>query len=102
MEIVVAGEGPYIDGAADLKRLAVRAASVTDLTRLGVLGTATDDGSHAWLQVEELRAAAGATVPDADRAAWISGYDGMIAYASEKGWLNEAGTHVRAHVELTG
>lgn len=101
MEIVVAGEGPSVEGAEDLKRLAVRAAAVSDLTRLGGLGTATDDGAHVWLSVDALRAAAAATIAEGQRAAWVEGFDGMIAYASQKGWLDEAGTHVRAHVELS-
>ena len=26
-------------------------------------------------------------------------FDGMIAYATSKGWLDESGTRVRAHIE---
>jgi hypothetical protein len=49
--------------------------------------------------VAELRSAAAATVAEQDRADWLKGFDGMIAYATSKGWTDESGTHVRAHVE---
>jgi hypothetical protein len=52
-----------------------------------------------WLSVQALRESAAATIPEADRAQWVQGFDGMIAYAASKGWTDEAGTHVRAHVE---
>jgi hypothetical protein len=64
---------------------------------LGGLGR--PDGSHVWLSVAELRFAAAATVAEQDRADWLKGFDGMIAYATSKGWTDESGTHVRAHVE---
>ncbi len=84
----------------DLKSLKVVApAGVVDPTALGDLGE--PDGSHVWLSVPALRAAAAATVPEVDRGQWISAFDGMIAYAASKGWTDESGTRVRAHVEAT-
>ncbi|MGA1440636.1 MAG: hypothetical protein ACO4CU_12500 [Ilumatobacteraceae bacterium] len=44
-----------------------------------------DDDEHVWLDVGRAAAA----------------FDSMIGYAASKGWLDAAGTHVRAHVERT-
>lgn len=86
--------------AVDLKSLKVVApGSVVDATALGGLGE--PDGAHVWLSVSALRAAAAATVPEADREQWLGAFDGMIAYATSKGWTDESGTRVRAHVEAT-
>ncbi|MFZ8999646.1 MAG: hypothetical protein ACO225_05440 [Ilumatobacteraceae bacterium] len=54
-----------------------------------------DDDEHVWLDVAEARA----TIVDAGRDA--AAFDSMIGYAASKGWLDAAGTHVRAHVERT-
>jgi hypothetical protein len=89
-------------------------AELTDLDRLdrlhaecdGAVGNARlagwcrldDDGEHLWLDIaacRELGAAVGGE-------RWVEQYDAMIGYASSQGWTNDAGTHVRAHIEPTG
>ena len=86
--------------AEDLKSLSVVSpGAVVEATALTELGDV--DGDHVWLAIAALRDTAAATVPEPDRVAWAEGFDGMIAYAASKGWTNEAGTHVRAHVEAT-
>ena len=62
----------------------------------GTLCRVDDDGEHVWLDIAVARAAGAETADDDD---WPAGYDAMIAYARSKGWTDEAGTHVRAHVE---
>lgn len=53
------------------------------------------EGEHAWIAVDALRRmAAGRTGPG-----WDADFDAMLAYASNKGWLDETGATVRAHVE---
>jgi hypothetical protein len=54
-----------------------------------------DGDDHVWLAV----AAARSIGSEATDPGFGARFDGMIAYASSKGWTNEAGTHVRAHVE---
>ena len=54
------------------------------------------DGDHAWLGVNALRQAAHATGVPAD---WDEKFDGMLAYARDKGWLSSSGTALRAHIE---
>jgi len=86
--------------ADDLKSLSVVAPGATvNPAALGDLGEA--DGGHVWLAIASLRESAAASMPEAERDAWTTGFDGMIAYATSKGWTNEAGTHVRAHVEAS-
>jgi hypothetical protein len=87
--------------ATDLKGLAVHAADRAHLPALGDLGELTDDGDHVWLSIADLKAAAAATLPDDERAAWADAYDGMIAYALSKGWASPDGTAVRAHISRT-
>lgn len=53
------------------------------------------DGAHAWIDVDAVVALAGS---GAD-AEWRTGFGGMLAYAREKGFLDDAGTAVRAHLE---
>ena len=93
---------------------AVAPAELADLDRLdrlhaecdGAVGSARlarwccldDDGEHLWLDVaacRELGAAEGGEP-------WVEQYDAMIGYATSQGWTNDAGTHVRAHIEPTG
>jgi len=55
------------------------------------------DGEHVWLDIAVARAA-GADVSDDD--GWTERFDAMITYATSKGWTDDVGTHVRAHVEM--
>ena len=54
------------------------------------------DDDHVWVDIEWLRTAGLAQVGDAEYA---TNFDGMIAYTTKKGWLDESGRCVRAHVE---
>ena len=53
------------------------------------------DGEHAWITTDAVVALAGATADDE----WQAGFDGMVAYARDKGFLDESGTAIRAHLE---
>ena len=54
------------------------------------------DDDHVWVDIDELRATSLAQVDDPDHA---TNFDEMIAYATKKGWLDETGRLVRAHIE---
>lgn len=58
-----------------------------------------DDGEHVWLDIAVARAAG---IDASGEAGWGEQYDAMIGYATSKGWTDESGTHVRAHVERAG
>lgn len=66
---------------------------LTDLERL--------DRLHAEVH-GTLDAARAIGVGATSDPAFGNGFDAMIGHATSKGWLNDAGTHVRAHVELAG
>lgn len=102
-----------------LIRLSATTASVTDVTDLGRLAVVADAGAdraaalgplgrpdgagHVWLDVAALERAAVATLPPGtDADAWRARYASMLAYAADRGWLDPAGAHVRAHVEPAG
>ncbi|MCB9596878.1 MAG: hypothetical protein H6719_29415 [Sandaracinaceae bacterium] len=61
---------------------------------LGADGKAADD-EHVFVAVESIRAWARGRVGDD----WEVGFGKMVDYARSKGWLDEAGTHIRAHLE---
>ena len=98
MYIVVDGDGVTVCEADNLKALSVRTNQALTAGALGSLGEPSADGAHVWLNVDALRSAARATLSSDQREAWVSGFDGMIAYATSKGWTDTHG-RVRAHVE---
>jgi hypothetical protein len=56
------------------------------------------EGDHAWITVDAVRRMAGGRVgPD-----WDAEFDGMLAFAASKGWLDPSGASIRAHVEWQG
>jgi hypothetical protein len=84
-----------VEDPGNLKQLHAEFRGVSDEAAAAVLaaaGLGTVDGDHAWLDAGALRAAGDGS------AAWISGFDGMLAYAASKGWASEDGTRVRAHI----
>jgi hypothetical protein len=54
------------------------------------------DGDHAWLGVNAIRTAAHQAGLS---ETWDEQFEGMLAYAKDKGWLSSSGTALRAHVE---
>jgi hypothetical protein len=68
--------------------------SVPDLAAMMGEGT-RPDGDHLWIAESAVRHwLAGLTDDD-----WDESFSGMVSYARSKGWTDEAGTHLRAHVE---
>lgn len=53
------------------------------------------DGDHAWIDVDAVAALAGEAADDD----WRAGFDGMVAYAREQGFLDDSGRALRAHLE---
>ena len=51
---------------------------------------AVDDG-HVWLEISALRAAGGG-------GDWNDRFDAMLRYAQRNGWVDAAGSRVRAHI----
>lgn len=75
-----------LDGTGDAAALAAA---------LAPLGRPAGDGD-VFVTVDALLRLAG---PRAEDPAWREGFDAMVAYARGHGWLDDAGTAIRAHVE---
>ncbi len=96
---------------ADLDRATVTLVDPADFRgfHVAVAGGGTDDsrlaavlaphgrleGEHAWITTDAVIALAGSAADDE----WRAGFDGMVAYARDKGFLDDAGTAIRAHLE---
>lgn len=98
MIIRVDRTGPSLLEPEDCKRFHVE---VVDLPAgpdalLDALGAWADGGddTHVWIRIDAVRAAAAGRVA----ATWDADFDGMVAFAGSKGWLDAAGTAIRAHV----
>ena len=53
------------------------------------------ESDHAWISIERLRAACHRTGDDQ----WSADFDAMVAYAGSRGWVDQSGTELRAHVD---
>lgn len=84
-----------IDGVTGF-HVAVAGGDVTDDRLAAVLAPhGRLDGDHAWIEVDAVVALAG----DAADDRWREAFDGMVAYAREKGFMDDSGTAIRAHLE---
>ena len=53
------------------------------------------DGDHALITIDAVRRMAAGRVGDD----WDTRFDGMLAYARSKGWIDDTGHAIQAHVE---
>lgn len=101
MIIDVAGDQVAVRDADDCGRFHVESAlDPADLDRALQAGSAGHGGQdgQAWVGVDWVRSAAGGSGPGSLGADWPERFARMVAYADGQGWLDEAGTHIRAHV----
>jgi hypothetical protein len=87
---------PQLADAERLDRLHATVAGDPDRTLFNEFCEPGPDDDHVWVDIANLRAAVVARVDDPGHA---DGFDAVIAYATGKGWLDDTGTHVRAHIE---
>ena len=59
---------------------------------------ASERDNHLWIDIAFVRELAG----DAADAEWESQFDGMLAYANSKGWIDEPANRVEAHIQPPG
>jgi hypothetical protein len=59
------------------------------------LGELLPGDTHLMVRVDAIRRHAAGRVGDN----WESDLSGMLAYAAKKGWTNETGASIRAHIE---
>lgn len=65
---------------------------------LARLGRVAEDGEHVFVDPAVLRRLAGERAAD---PGWAASLEGMVGFAAEHGWVDEAG-FIRAHVERAG
>jgi hypothetical protein len=88
---------PALVDADRLDRLHATCAGDPESARYGDDScTPGPDPDHVWVDVDWLRRNA---MAQADDPTYGAQFDGMIAYATRKGWLDDTGTRVRAHIE---
>jgi hypothetical protein len=85
----------------DLTRFSVRVPEGTPAESIAgslqAAGAGRLDGVQAAINADWLRE------HTADRPAqWQGDFDKMLAYAASKGWMDAAGTVVKAHIEIVG
>jgi hypothetical protein len=95
MVIIVEDGGVHMQDPSDFKAFKVVVKEGEDASAIAVVGRLADRET-AWIGVDAVRNLAG-------EAAGVHGWDddfaAMLAYARTKGWLDEAGTSIQAHVE---
>src|SRR5487761_1136380 len=90
----VDGTSAQVEEAADLRRLEVWSRGRLGGALPAVASSVDGDDDHVWLDISALRGLGGVG-RDAD---WHRQFDEMIAYAASKGWIDGAGSAVRAHI----
>lgn len=96
MLIRVTPAGAELEAPTDLKAFKVVAAGDLhgEALQHALGGAARLEGEHAWVSPEWVREASGLAADPI----WQEEFLHMLAYASRKGWVNDAG-EVRAHIE---
>ena len=74
-----------------------------DLEALGAALAAQDVGrllpsGDALIDIDAVRRLAAGRVPDG----WEADFEAMVGYAKSKGWLDESGDAIQAHIEWAG
>ena len=94
MVIVIEDGGVHMQDPSDFKAFKVVVKQGEDDAAIAPVGR-FEDADIAWIQMEAVRRLAGQAVDQG----WEEGYDAMLAYAREKGWLLDARREIQAHVE---
>ncbi len=97
MRIVVNGAGTVTaQDASNLNALSVALVDADAELAAKVLGAyGRIDGAHVWLDIERLKSFA----PEPRPCSWDQRFAETMAYAQSKGWTDETGQFVRAHIE---
>jgi len=100
MKIVLDAGRPHVAEPEDLKSFVVlvagsRETEPSDEGGLGEVGDFSHDGNHAFIEPAWIRKQVGGLAEDSQ---WSSGFEAMIAFATQKGWIDEKG-RIRGHVE---
>lgn len=70
----------------------------TALEALGDDGSEAPEDDHVFVAVDRVRSLARIALGDGVDFAWESGFTGMLEYAGSKGWMNDDGSCIKAHL----
>jgi len=90
-----AGTRPQFMDMQNLNQLHVEFRGVEDAPAGQALadgGIGTVEDGHAWLRISALRSAGDGS------GEWNDRFDAMLRYAQRNGWVDAAGSRVRAHI----
>lgn len=97
MQIVI-GHSASIEAADDFTAFDVRAGdAAAALAALGGGGAAAPEADHVFVTVDAVRRLAAEALGGLSES-WEDGFAQMLAYAGSKGWMNEDGTAIKAHL----
>lgn len=96
MRVIVDAE-VWIEDPANLTELAVVSDLPLEEVASALRGAALGDvaGDHAWLHCAELEERGAVLMDDPQ---WRQAFHGMLDYARSKGWMDDRGVAVRAHI----
>lgn len=84
-----------LEDVDNLKALSVRLDGCDPADADAVLGALGHvDGEHVWLDIAGLVSLS----PRATDEQWRADFDATMSYAKSKGWIDDAGERVRAHL----
>ena len=84
-----------LDEPDDCRRFHVAAAGGRDAAQVGEAVGRADESGDVFVDVGLVRRLAAGRVGEA----WEKDFAGMLDFARSKGWLDESGQAIRAHVE---
>lgn len=93
------GTAPLLTDIDRLDRLHAECGAPIDQLDLGDLCRAGPDDQHVWLSIPGARRIGASSA--AASSTFAHDFDAMISYAASKGWVDDTGSWVRAHVERT-
>ncbi len=103
VHIIIDASGvPRLDQASDFTAFSIKASDPDQaavLTALAASGAVASESDHVFVAVDAVRtwAMSGAAVDDAET--WEAGFAKMLAYAGSKGWMDDKGSAIKAHIE---
>ncbi len=99
VRVDVAAGSASLEDAENCKQFHVAASGGDAAAVAKALGVAGSDAAapadHVWVAIEWVRAQAAGNVG----GDWAANFDGMVGYAGSKGWLDDTGSAIQAHIE---
>lgn len=99
MHITISADGDLaLADPTEFTAFDIRSSNTSDafvLDALGDGGAVCDEDNHAFVEAELVRRLAGSAIDEK----WEIGFAKMLDYAATKGWLDESGKRIKAHIE---